>query len=315
MTRTRPLFSICIPVLNEERNILPLFRELQKLSSQMQDLCNFEFIFTDNASTDDTWAELNLISQDDNRVRAFQFVKNIGFQNSILFAYRQSRGDVVAQIDADLQDPPELLLDFYKAWETGALVVNGIRKVRTENVLLATFRKAGYWFLDKLSEHPITRNAGDFRLLDRQVVDALNAVKIPNPYLRGIVSGFGFKTENIHYERSARLAGKSKFGVIEIIKLGWTGFSNHSNLPLRLASFTGVFSLLISAVGSIYFISMKFLHPDIPRGFVSVYVLILFGIGINSLFLSVIGNYIRRIYEILKGEPVILVSRSIDQRL
>jgi len=173
------------------------------------------------------------------------------------------------------------------------------------------FRAMGYWFIDVSSEHPIKRNTGDFRLIDRTVVDALSGLKSPNPYLRGIISGMKLTEKDVPYKRQVRESGESKFGITEILKLGLTGFSNHSKLPLKIANFVGFFSLALSVVGFIYFIALKFYQPNLPRGFASLYVMILFGIGVNSILLGVVGSYIRKIYELMSGEDPVIVIRKI----
>ena len=245
------------------------------------------------------------------RIRAFRFGKNIGFQKSILFNYSQARGDAVIQIDADLQDPPELIEKFLEHWKQGFKVVSGVRIERKESRKMNYFRNLGYWFIDVTSEHPIKRNAGDFRLIDRSVVDALNQLKSPNPYIRGIISKMGLNESDVFYSREARERGESKFGVFELIKLGFTGLSNHSNLPLRIASYVGFVSLALSFAGLLYFTALKFYQPNFPRGFASLYVIILFGIGVNSILLSIIGSYIKKIYDLLSGEDPTIVTAKI----
>lgn len=308
----RPLISICVPVLNEEASILHLIERLDLLKSRLFDSYSFEYIFTDNKSTDNTWEILNEMKLTHPEIRAFQFGKNIGFQNSILFNYKQAKGDAVIQIDADLQDPPEIIETFLKYWEQGYKVVSGVREDRKESNLMKLFRSMGYWFIDVSSEHPIKRNTGDFRLIDRAVVDALGGIKSPNPYLRGVISGMRLTEKDVYYKRDARMNGESKFGVKELIKLGLTGFSNHSKLPLKIANFVGFFSLALSVIGFIYFIALKFYQPNLPRGFASLYVMILFGIGVNSILLGVVGSYIRKIYEVMSGEDPIIVTRRIE---
>jgi dolichol-phosphate mannosyltransferase len=307
----KPLISICVPVLNEEESISKLLVRLSKTTRRLSNQFHFEYIFTDNNSSDRTWEKLQEFKVDYPEIRAFRFGKNIGFQKSILFNYSQSRGDAVIQIDADLQDPPELIEKFLEYWSLGFKVVSGIRIDRKESLAMKLFRNIGYWFIDVTSEHPIKRNTGDFRLLDRSVVDALVKIKSPKPYLRGVISKMGLEEKDVDYSREARVDGESKFGVIELMKLGLTGFSNHSNLPLRFANYLGLASLSLSFIGLVYFIVLKIYQPDLPRGFASLYVMILFGIGVNSILLSVVGSYIKKIYDVVSGEDPIIVTKSI----
>lgn len=307
----KPLISICVPVLNEEDSISNLLTRLSNSTRKLAFNYDFEYVFTDNNSSDGTWKMLQELKDDYPEIRAFRFAKNIGFQRSILFNYSQSRGDAVIQIDADLQDPPELIEKFLEYWSLGYKVVSGVRIDRKESRAMKTFRNIGYWFIDVTSEHPIKRNTGDFRLIDRSVVDAVINIKSPKPYLRGVISKMGLEEKDVLYSREARIHGESKFGFLELVKLGLTGFSNHSNLPLRLANYLGLASLVLSFIGLVYFIILKIYQPELPRGFASLYVMILFGIGVNSILLSVVGSYIKKIYDLLSGEDPIIVTKSI----
>jgi dolichol-phosphate mannosyltransferase len=278
----------------------------------MADKCDTEFIFSDNHSDDSTWEKLCELAQKDTRVRAIRFSKNIGFQRSILANYMHARGDAVMQIDADLQDPPEMLLDFYSSWKEGADVVYGIRKRRQEGVFPQLLRRFGYWVIDKISEHPIPLDAGDFRLLDRKVVNAILKIKTAKPYLRGMIAGIGFKQIGIPYDRNARTVGKSKFNVNQVLKLGLAAVFNHSTVPLRAASFLGANMLAISIVGTFYYVALKFIHPETPQGLASIHILVLFGIGLNSFLFGIIGEYLLRIYLVLRAEPVATIDKSIN---
>ena len=308
----KDLISITIPVLNEEANIGALYSRLIKLADKMRDLCNFEFVFSDNHSDDKTWELLRALSTCDNRVRAIRFSKNFGFQRSILANYLHTRGDAVMQIDADLQDPPELLEAFFKLWKQGYSVVYGIRKKRKEGWALTTFRKLGYWAIDMLSEAPIPRDAGDFRLIDRRVVEALRGIHTTQPYLRGMIAELGFKQTGVTYERDARVAGESKFNVRRLIRLGLTAVFNHSTVPLRTATFLGAIILAISIVGTLYYFALRLVYPSLPRGMASIHILVLFGIGLNSFFLGIIGEYILRIYLILRSDKIVLIEDSLN---
>jgi dolichol-phosphate mannosyltransferase len=310
-TPTKPLISICVPVLNEEESLPFLIQRLNRTSNKLKDSFDFEYVFTDNNSTDKTWKILQELSTENATIRAYRFGKNVGFQKSILFNYKQARGSAVIQLDADLQDPPELIEQFLEYWLQGFKIVSGVRIDRKESKRMNYFRKFGYWFIDITSEHPIKRNAGDFRLIDRSVVDALNELRSPKPYIRGVISRMGMLEKDLFYSREVRERGESKFGFFELVRLGFTGFSNHSNLPLRFASYVGFISLALSFVGLIYFIALKFYQPNLPRGFASLYVMILFGIGVNSILLSVLGSYIKKIYDLLSGEDPTIVTDKI----
>ncbi|NGM90611.1 glycosyltransferase family 2 protein, partial [Parapusillimonas sp. SGNA-6] len=307
-TARRPLISIAIPVLNEAGNLDALYARLVALADRMVDRCDLEFVFTDNHSDDETWPMLARFAAADLRVRAMRFSRNFGFQNSILANYLHARGDAVMQIDADLQDPPEMLEQFFALWQQGFHVVYGIRRKRPEGRLLNLVRKCGYWVIDKVGEHPIPRDVGDFRLVDRAVIEAVARFRTASPYLRGMIAGLGFNQTGIPYDRDARTVGESKFNVMRLTRLGLTAVFNHSTVPLRMASFLGIVILLGSLVGSVYYVILHLLQPDLPRGFVSIQLMVLFGIGLNAFLLGILGEYILRIYRVLRSDPIAIVE-------
>lgn len=310
--KKKPLVSMAIPVLNEAGNIEALYRRLCAIAEVMKDRCDLEFLFSDNHSDDESWAMLTEIAKIDSRVRAIRFSKNFGFQRSILANYMHTRGDAVMQIDADLQDPPEMLEIFFEQWQQGYQVVYGIRKKRPEHGLLRAFRKFGYWVIDKISEHPIPRDVGDFRLIDRKVIQSLCQIRTANPYLRGMIAGLGFNQIGIAYDRDARMEGESKFNISRLIRLGLTAVFNHSTVPLRAASFVGGVILAASVVGALYYLLLKIIHPELPQGVASIHILVLFGIGLNSFLLGIIGEYLLRIYLVLRADPVAIVEKSLN---
>jgi glycosyltransferase involved in cell wall biosynthesis len=308
----KPLVSISIPVLNESGNLANLYQRLVALGSKMENRCDLEFVFSDNHSDDTTWDMLTELAARDPRVRAIRFSKNYGFQRSILANYMHTRGDAVMQIDADLQDPPELLEEFFERWQEGFDVVYGVRRKRPESWLLNNFRRVGYWAIDKVSEHPIPRDVGDFRLIDRKVVNVLLKTKTANPYLRGMIAGIGFNQTGIAYDRDARVAGESKFNVNRLVRLGLTAVFNHSTVPLRAASFVGSLILAASLIGALYYVVLRVFHPELPPGLASIHILVLFGIGLNSFLLGIIGEYILRIYLVLRADPVAVIQQSLN---
>jgi dolichol-phosphate mannosyltransferase len=308
----KTLVSICIPVFNEEECIEPLLLQLSNICRKLSKEYDFEIIFTDNASTDNTWMLLKNAKLDYALLRAFKFSKNIGFQKSILFNYQQSNGSVVIQLDADLQDPPELIEVFLQHWQEGFKVVSGVRVERSESKWISWIRRFGYWFIDLASEYPIKRNTGDFRLLDRQVVEALTKIKSPKPYLRGTISRMGVREKDVLYSRSARKFGQSKFGLWALIKLGLTALANHSNISIKLGNIVGFLALMLSIAGSLYVMYLRVFQPELPRGFASIYIMILFGIGVNAILLSILGSFVKKIYEILSEEDLTIVVDKIQ---
>ena len=299
-------------MLNEEATLDALYARLASLASMMQDKCRFEFVFTDNHSDDRTWEKLSALANSDPRVRALRFSKNFGFQRSILANYMHTRGNAVVQIDADLQDPPELVERFFELWKEGHHVVYGVREERPEGAVVQLFRKLGYWFIDRISEHPIPRDAGDFRLVDRRVIEALQKYRTIKPYLRGQIAGMGFRQTGVPYRRAARVAGSSKFSMTQVVRLGMAGIFNHSVIPLRIATFAGLLLLGVSVLGALYYLVLKLVQPDLPQGLASIHILVLFGIGFQSLLLGVVGEYLLRVFLLLRAEPVAIVEEALN---
>ncbi len=308
----KPLISICIPVLNEEKNISSLYERIDNLSRKMSEKCDFEIVFTDNNSQDKTWINLKKLGQKDRRIKAIRFSKNYGFQRSIYANLLHTSGDAVMQVDADLQDPPELLETFFEKWLEGYKVVNGVRIKRKENAFMHNFRRFGYWAINSLSDSEIPQNVGDFRLIDRSVIEQLKKSKNTNPYLRGMIAEFGFKTIGIEYSRDERNHGKSKFSLNKIVSLGLNGVFNHSTLPLRAASFIGGVILFASFIGATYYFLLKILSSDLPEGLASIHILVLFGIGLNAFLLGIIGEYLLKIFLIIRADPIAIIQETIN---
>lgn len=308
-----PLISILVPVLNERDNVAELHRRVSETFAGLQGAYDFELIFTDNHSSDGTFEVIAAIAATDPRVRAFRFSRNFGFQRSILEGYRRARGDAAIQIDADLQDPPELIPRFLERWKDGASVVFGVRTKRPEGALLSLSRKVFYRVAAALSEDPLQLDAGDFRLVDRTLIDVLVGIDDAQPYLRGTIAAMGFEQVGISYERAERASGSSKFSLRQLLTLSFDGILNHSTVPLRVASFTGMAVALITVLGSGVFIVGRFAFgQEWPPGFATTTLLILMGIALNALFLGIIGEYLGRIYRQVKRGPNTIVERSID---
>lgn len=297
---------------NESPNLTRLVEALTNLANT-NPRYNFEFVFTDNHSDDSSWENLKSLAETESRIKGVRFSKDFGFQNSILENYRISKGDCVIQLDADLQDPPELISRFLEAWEEGFQVVYGVRKRPEERFLLRKFRDIGYWIINIFSEGKIPKGAGDFRLLDRKVIDVLIAQNHSKPYLRGIVAGMGFNQKGIVYDRRSRQSGQSKFPANKLLGIGINGIINHSTLPLRLATYAGGLLLIFSALASVYSFAIYLLIDDLPRGFTSLQILQFLTIGINSFFLGIIGEYILRIYNIVRKEPQTIIEDWINK--
>lgn len=309
----KKLISICIPVLNEEENILPLYNAVNPITKGMTDQYEFEFIFTDNHSTDNTFEKLKDLAAADRRVRIFRFSRNFGYQRSILTAYMKARGDAVVQLDSDLQDPPDMIPQFIALWEKGYDVIYGVRKTRQENWVLTSIRKGFYRILNWLSEDVLPLDAGDFRLIDRKIVNLLCKIEDSNPYIRGEIASLGFNQIGVPYDRKARLSGRTKFHWRDLMGLALDGVLNHSIAPLRISSYIGFVVTVASLFLMIgYMIIKLFFDVKWPPGFTTTTVLILILLGLNALFLGIIGEYVGRIYKQIKKKPLTIIESAID---
>src|SRR3974390_3441168 len=288
MAERKPLISICIPVYNEERNIRPVYDALVSTLAAVSGRYDTEFVFTDNHSADRTFDVLADLAAADPRVRAIRFSRNFGFQRSILTGYENARGAAVVQIDCDLQDPPSLILEFIEKWESGYRVVYGVRAVRRESWWMSTTRKVFYRLIDSLSDDPLPHDAGDFRLIDRSVLDQLLQFDDYQPYLRGAIASLGFEQIGIPYSRSERQYGESKFSFRELIGLALDGILNHSVVPLRIATYLGLLISLLTFIGILASgVGRLAFGANWPPGFATIIVLILGSLSLNALFLGI----------------------------
>ncbi len=307
------LISILVPVYNEEANVRAAHRAVVDVFATLSPAYDYEIIFTDNHSTDNTFALLQQIAAEDPRVRVIRFARNFGYQRSIFVGFLNARGACAIQMDCDLQDPPALFPEMLDLWRDGSQVVYGVRRSRKEGVLVGQARKIFYRMIDMLSEDRLPHDAGDFRLIDRAVLDQLHLVDDASPYLRGLISTMGFEQTGFDYDRAARTAGESKFGFGPMAKLALDGIINHSIVPLRLASMISlcVGCLTLITIGG-YLVGRVLFGQAWPAGFATTTVLLLLSITLNAMFLGIIGEYLGRIYIQVKRRPLAIIEKSLN---
>lgn len=308
-----PLVSLVVPVFNEEDNVLPFYETVIEVVRSLADAFHFEFVFTDNHSTDKTFSLLSGLASRDPRVRVFRFSKNFGYQRSILTGYVRCRGDVAIQLDVDLQDPPEMIAIFLQHWQGGADVVYGVRTERAEGFGITTLRSLFYRVVDLLSEEPLPVDAGDFRLISRRVIDILVQYRDENPYLRGTIATVGFTQVGVPYVRNARQRGESKFPFSKLLSLAVDGILNHSTVPLRFATYFGLAASVVTITMTIgYAVARVVLGLQWPAGFTTLAALILMSISINAMLLGIIGEYLGRMYRQVRARPLTIIEASLD---
>jgi dolichol-phosphate mannosyltransferase len=312
VNETIPLISIIVPAYNEEKNLERTYDELKKVMASLPGY-RFEIVFTDNHSTDGTFAVLKDIAARDPAVRVVRFSRNFGFHRSVLTGYRLAEGAAAIQIDADLQDPPALFVSMLDKWREGHDVVVGIRRSRKENFLLHGLRRAYYRLLIHLDGQHLIADAGDFRLIDRSIILKLRAVEDAHPYLRGLISSLAANQAGIPYDRAERQSGESKFPLSRLVHLALDGIIAHSTLPLRAALYVGLLiAFATMLLAGFYILSRLFFGAEWPPGLATTQVLILFGIGLNGIFLGVIGEYIGRIYDQVRLRPTTVIERALN---
>ncbi len=304
------LVSVLIPALNEELTAQTAYDRVVAVFEGLPEY-SLEIVFTDNHSTDRTFEILQGIAARDTRVRVIRFSRNVGYQRSVLTAYRAARGDCAIQLDCDLQDPPELIPMMLDRWREGHQVVYGVRKSLPDGPVVAATRRGFYALIDKISDDNLPRNAGEFRLVDRRILDELQRVEDRSPYVRGLISGMGFSAVGFEYDRQARTAGESKFPFRAMLALAIDGLINHSLVPLRIASIVsaivGVLTFLLM-IG--YVIGRVVFGQEWPAGFATTTILLLLSITLNAMLLGILGEYVGRIFLQSKdiGRPLIEVD-------
>ena len=302
-----PELSVVLPVCNEEENIPPLYRRLTAVLDAEE--VSYEIIFVDDGSTDGSTGLLHGLAGDDPRVRVVELARNFGHQVAISAGLDFAQGDAVIIMDADLQDPPEVLPEFIAGWRAGNDVVYAIREQRKESWPKRVAYEAFYRMLRRVANVDIPLDAGDFCIMDRRVVNLLRAMPERNRFVRGIRSWVGLRQTGLPYERQARYAGQPRYTFARLMLLALDGFISFSHTPLRAASLLGLgISLLSFLLAGFYFVK-KIIAGLSPPGFATLVVAVFFLAGIQLITIGVMGEYIGRIFDEVKQRPLYVVRR------
>lgn len=306
----KPLLSVVIPCMNEELVIRETCNRLISVLAPAE--FAFELIFVDDGSKDRTPDILRDLQLNDPHIRVVRLSRNFGHQVAITAGLEHSAGDAAAIIDADLQDPPEVLLQFFAKWLDGYDVVYGVRTEREgETAFKRWTAKAFYRLIGKLSDTEIPLDTGDFRLMDRRVVDALLSMPERDRFVRGMVSWLGFSQVSVPYRRAARFAGQTKYPLYKMLKFATDGIVSFSVIPLRLATWTGFLASGLAIVGILVTVYARLFESDWVKGWTSTVLAILFLGGVQLLCLGIIGEYIGRIYGESKRRPLFIVQERL----
>ena len=303
--------SVVVPCYNEDAALGEMHARLTTVLQKLAPL-NSEIIYVDDGSTDETPEILRDLQAIDSNVRVLGLSRNFGHQIAVTAGMEHAAGEAVVVIDADLQDPPEVIPEMIAHWRNGYDMVYGARTGRSgETPFNRGTAKVFYRLMNRLSDIKIPIDVGDFRLMDRKVVQALLAMPERDRFLRGMVSWVGFKQIAVLYTRERRVAGKSKYPLLKMIRFATDGLLSFSLMPLRLATWTGFLAIGLAIAGIIYAVLLRIFTKDWVRGWASIFVAVLFMAGVQLIFLGIIGEYIGRIYGEVKQRPLYFVREQL----
>lgn len=309
---SKQLISFIFPIFNEVDNIDLLYGTVSNLIDEHNQYL-YEMVFVNDGSSDLSLQKLAGIQQKDKRVIIINFARNFGHQIAVTAGLDYAKGDAVIIMDSDMQDPPKVSFDLIKKWEEGYEVVYAQRRTRKDSLFKKITADLFYRSLEKLADIHIPRNTGDFRLIDRKVVDQIKRFKEHNRFLRGMVSYVGFKQAAVQFDRDQRHAGETGYPLKKMIKFAADGIFSFSTAPLRFIRNIGFTIAGLAFLGIIYALIMKIFFPAVTiEGWTFIVISILLMGGIQLIMLGVLGSYIGRIYTEAQGRPLYIISEIYD---
>lgn len=309
----KPTFSIIAPIYNELENIPELYPRVHAVLDQTGE--PWELILVDDGSTDGSTEVIRNLAENDERVRPVIFARNFGHQIAVTAGMDYSRGDAVVIIDADLQDPPEVILQLIEKWREGYEVVYAVRAEREgETWFKKTTASLFYRLIYRITDVDIPMDTGDFRLMDRKVVNAMNQMREKQRYLRGMSSWVGFKQIGVTYNRKARFAGETKYPLKKMVKLALNAVTGFSYFPLQLASYLGIFTVGITLMALLVSFILFLARGIGFGGQANMWLALLFLGGVQLVGLGIIGEYIGRIYDEAKNRPLYIVAQAPEDK-
>lgn len=306
-----PVFSVIAPVLNEEETLSHFYERVVAVMVQLHE--PFELLFINDGSTDRSYRIMQELHEQDKRVRVINFSRNFGHQAAISAGLDYARGQAIIILDADLQDPPELIPELVAHWKSGAEVVYAQRTQRKGETGFKLMTAAIFYrIIERITSVNIPRDTGDFRLLDRCVVDALITMREQHRFMRGLSAWVGFRQEAVPYVRQERFAGTTKYPLWKMIRFSLDAITSFSHVPLQLATTCGFILAAISLVGIVIAIFLRLVTGAIV-GQASTLILVLFLGGIQLIFLGIIGEYLGRIYDEVRARPLYIVHNVLEK--
>jgi len=308
---SRATLCVIVPMFNEALAIPHLIGRLDAALVHIP--ADIRLLFVDDGSADATATELARIANNDARISVLRLARNFGKEAAMTAGLDHADADAVVIIDADLQDPPEVIREFWMHFEQGADMVYGVRASRAGESWLKRFTAAIFYrLIDRLSETPIPRNTGDFRLLSRRAVAALRQLRERHRFMKGLFGWVGFQQVPVTYHRAPRIAGRSKFGFWKLWNFALEGITSFSTVPLRIATYLGLVTAIVAFGYGSVIIAKTLLYGEAVRGYPSLMTVMLFLGGVQLVALGVIGEYLSRIYNESKHRPLYLVSQALN---
>jgi dolichol-phosphate mannosyltransferase len=307
----KELLSVIVPCFNEEEVIEETYKRLTNVLKENH--INYEILFINDGSIDKTLEILTNIAKNDPKIKIISFSRNFGHQSAVSAGIHHCKGDYAVIIDADLQDPPEVIPELLSlAKKEQANVVYGVRKRRKGETFFKRFTAwAFYKIINLLSDVPLPENTGDFRLIDKKVIDAFNQLPEKNKYIRGLISWIGFKQIPYYYVREPRFAGETKYPLSKMIKFATTALLYFTRKPLKLATTMGFMSIVVGLLLTIYVFLSLFLKPQqTVSGWASTIIIIIFFGGVQLLTIGVMGEYIGSIFDEIKNRPMYIIDKT-----
>jgi polyisoprenyl-phosphate glycosyltransferase len=311
----RPTLSLVIPIFNEEAVIPELDRRLKAMVASLADLIDsWEIVFINDGSRDDSLQQLHKLAEAEPRYKVLSFARNFGHQMAITAGIDRAEGAAVVVMDADLQDPPEVVREMVSLWQQGFDVVYGVRRKRAGETIFKKLTAAAFYRLLRamLGGISIPADAGDFRLMSRPVVLAMRALKERHRFVRGMVAWVGFRQTAAYYDREARFAGETKYPLRKMVRFAIDGITSFSTVPLRFATWLGVFAGLVAVVIALWAVYIKLFVSGAVQGWTTIMIVVALGTSAQLLMIGILGEYIGRIYEEVKRRPLYLVAEEIN---
>ena len=309
--KMKPIFSIIAPIYNEEESLNELYKRVCEVMERTHE--PWELILVNDGSQDKSPDIIRELAAKDKRIRPVMFARNFGHQIAVTAGLDYSRGDAVVIIDADLQDPPEVILELIDKWREGYEVVYAVRAEREgETWFKKSTATTFYRLIYRITDVKIPLDTGDFRLLDKKVVSVMKQMREHHRFLRGMASWVGFRQIGVSYKRAPRYAGVTKYPFRKMLKLALNAVTSFSYFPLQLATYLGFIAAGGSIIAIPIVIILRAINPDMFFGQASTLIAVLFLGGVQLISLGILGEYLGRVYDEVKGRPLYVVSESPD---